>query len=94
MAAVLSRLTDDEIERLCRLPRRIKPEVFAPAEEWLAKYGPGLAKEYPGKHIVINAADLTYCVGDSFDKAYKAYVEDEEHGPSPSSGRPILAVRL
>jgi hypothetical protein len=65
-------------------------EIFGRADAWYKENRERLERDHPGKHLTINAADLTYVVGKGYNQAHALY--KEVNGPTPPNGRSTLDV--
>ncbi len=75
-----------------KIPLQDKEKVFGPAERWYEENKERLQKESPGKHLTLNAADLTHVIGDNYTHAQRLY--NAHYGPTPSHGRPMFDIDI
>lgn len=85
-------LPDAEIERLAKLPLVTRAQIFGKAEQWYEQNKARLMHEHKGKYLVLNAADLTYEVGNDYVDTHRKY--EARYGPTPRNGRPVFCVIL
>jgi hypothetical protein len=66
----LKYLPDEEIERLAKLPRVTKEQMYA---SWQAR-APTFRFQYPGKHIVFNTKTCVFTLGDTLEEALNQHL--------------------
>ncbi len=74
------------------IPLQDKEKVLGPAKHWYEQNKERLQKESPGKHLTLNATDLTYVIGDNHTHAHRLYTA--HYGPSPLHGRPMFDIDI
>lgn len=87
MAIRLIGLSDEEIERLYKLPRVSKSDMFA--ECAVQARIPTFRFEHPGKYMVFNCKTLVHTFGNSLNEAL-----DQHYGPPGPAGNPFVYLWL
>ena len=88
----LNRLSDKEIDEICRQPRVLRADLFGEADKWLKRNKMILEREYAGQYVLVNAHNQAGVAAENFDKAGALYVK--EYGPSPAEGRHFLGKQF
>lgn len=96
----MSGLSDEEIEYYTKQPLRDRKKVYERAHAWLDINYERWAARHPGKHITLNARDLTFEIAEAipqeklsaYDATHRRYFE--RFGPLPRGGWEFLDVDL